>query len=167
MLIGNNFTNSIFLQAGIYNASFTAKQDSAIVSPSDIYLLLEPRFLVSNTHLNVSIFSLPPDTVKKLLFVSDTLGIDANFYTEMSPSGINSLSFGSHVCVSFIDKNFYDLKDIANITENGLNINVIPYVVTSFLSGELHFQGTVRIMDFVRGTPAKAISVDLGYRTKF
>ena len=36
MLIGNNFTNSIFLQAGIYNASFTAKQDSSIVAPSDI-----------------------------------------------------------------------------------------------------------------------------------
>ena len=167
MLIGNNFTNSIFLQAGIYNASFTAKQNSALVSPSDIYLLLEPRFLVGNTHLNVSIFSLPPDTVKKLLFVNDTLGIDANFYTEMSPSGINSLSFGSHVCVSFINKNFYDLKDIANITENGLNITVIPYVATSFLSGELHFQGTIRIMDFIRGTPEKAISVDLGYRTKF
>ena len=167
MLLGNNFTNSLFLQAGIYNASFTAKQDSSLVSPSDIYLLIEPRFLVKNTHLNISIFSLPPDTVKKLLFVSDTLGIDANIYTEASPSGINSLTFGSHLCLSFIDKNFYDVKDLQNLTENGMNINIIPYVVTSFLSGELHFQSNIRLMDFVRGNPKKAFSIDLGYRTKF
>lgn len=166
MLLGNNFTNSLFFQAGIYNASFYAKQDSSLVAPSDIYLLIEPRLLIKNTHLNISLFSLPPDTVKKLLFVNDTLGIDANFYTEMSPSGINSLTFGSHLCLSFIDKNFYNVTDIKNLNEKGININIIPYAVTSFLSGELHFQSTIRLMEFVRGNPSKAISFDLGYRTK-
>ncbi|MBP5519601.1 MAG: hypothetical protein J6X84_03370 [Treponema sp.] len=167
MLLGNNYTTSLFLQAGIYNASFTKKQDSSVISPNEIYLLAEPRFLLGKGHLNISVFSLPPETVKKLLFVDDTLGVDVNIYGESSTSGSKEVNFGTHVCLSFIDKNFEDLQDIQNINSNGYNLNITPYFSTTFLSGELHLQGTLRIKEFINGNAGRGISVDLGYRTKF
>ena len=167
ILIGNNFTNSLFIQAGIYNASFTKKENSSIVSPKDLYLLAEPRFLFGNAHLNISVFSLPEATVKKMLFIDDTLGVDLNAYGEASTTGSNQLTYGSHLCVSFVDKNFYDLKEIKEITNKGYNINITPYITTTFLSGELHLQATVRTKQFIDGNSEKGISVDLGYRTKF
>ena len=167
ILLGNNFTNSLFLQAGIYNASFTKKQDSAIVSPKDIYLLVEPRFLINNAHINLSVFSLPQSTVEKMLFIDDTLGADLNIYGEASTTGSNQITFGTHVCVSFIDKNFYDLKEFSEINSNGYNLNITPYISTTFLSGELHLQATMRTKEFLNGNSEKGVLIDLGYRTKF
>ncbi len=167
VLLGNNFTNSLFMQAGIYNASFKAKQESSIVSPDDIYILIEPRFLIANAHLNISIYSLPKQTVEKLLLVEDTLGINANFYSESSLASSNSVIYGAHVNVSLIDKTFKDLKDFKDFKTDDLNLSVTPYVESQFLSGQLHLQATVRLMDFVREHAGQAISIDLGYRTKF
>ena len=167
LLIGNNYTNSLFLQAGIYNASFTARKDNSVVAPKDVYLLAEPRFTFKDTHLNLSVYSLPPDTVKKLLLLEDTLGANLNLYSELSLKNGNNLIYGTHVSYSLIDKTFMDLKDITEITDNGYNVNITPYITSSFLSGELHLQATLRLMDFVRGHSEKAASVDLGYRTKF
>ena len=167
ILLGNNFTNSLFIQAGIYNASFTKKQDSSIVSPKDIYLLVEPRLLLGNGHFNISLFSIPLATVNKLLFIDDTLGIDANIYGEASTMGANQITFGSHLCISFKDKTFHDIKDIKKLTENGYNINVTPYFTTSFLSGQLHMQATARLNEFIQGRSERGFSIDIGYRTKF
>ena len=167
ILIGNNFTNSLFLQAGIYNASFKAKQETSIVSPDDIYLLVEPRFLLKNIHLNVSLYSLPTKTVEKLLFVDDTLGMDINFFTDTSVAFSNSLTFGTHLSVSCIEKTMYDLKEITTFTSDDLNINITPYVESQFLSGQVHIQGKIRIMDFFRERAGHAFSLDIGYRTKF
>ena len=167
ILLGNNFTNSLFMQAGIYNASFKAKQDSSIVSPDDLYILIEPRFLLANAHLNISIYSLPKQTVEKLLLVDDTLGVNLNLYSEASLASSNSIIFGAHVNASLIDKNFMDIKNFKDFKTDDLNISVTPYLESQFLSGQLHLQATVRLMDFVRERAGHAISVDLGYRTKF
>ncbi len=167
ILIGNNFTNSLFMQGGIYNASFKAKEDSSIVSPDDLYVLVEPRFLVQDTHLNITLYSLPEKTAEKLLFVNDTFGVNLNFYTNSSVFGPDSLTYGCHVCVSLIDKTIQDIKDIPQVTTDDMNITLTPYLESQFLSGQLHVQATVRLMEFMRNRVGHAFSVDLGYRTKF
>ena len=167
LLLGNNFTSSLFIQAGIYNASFKAKQDSTIVSPDDIYILIEPRILLGNAHFNTTFYSLPKKTVEQLLFVDDQIGIDFNFYTDANTTSSDSLTFGSHLSVSLIDKKLKDLKALEKITTDNLNISVTPYIESQFLSGQLHLQATVRLMDFMREKAGHAFSVDLGYRTKF
>ena len=167
ILIGNNFTNSLFIQAGINNASFTKKQDSSIVSPKEIYLLFEPRLRVGDGHFNISVFSLPTSTVAKLLIIDDTLGVDTNIYGEASTTGSNQVTFGTHVCVSFTDKYFNDVKDFMNLTSNGYNVNVTPYVTTTFLSGELHIQATARLKEFMNNHSERGVLLDIGYRTKF
>ena len=166
ILFGNSFTNSFFIQAGIYNASFRAKE-SSIVAPEDVYILLEPRFKIKNTHLNLSIYSLPAQTVAKLLLVEDTLGLNFNFFSEASLASSNSITYGSHLSISLIDKNFQDLKEIADVSSDELNITVTPYLESQFLSGQIHLQASIRLMDFVRERPGHAFSLDLGYRTKF
>ena len=167
ILLGNSFTNSLFMQAGIYNASFKAKQESSVVTPDDIYILIEPRLRLKNSHFDITLYSLPKNTVEKLLLIEDTLGLNLNIYSEASISSSNSLTFGSHLSISFIDKTFQDLKNLQNITGDDINVSVTPYVESQFLSGQLHLQSTIRLTDFIRERPSHAISFDLGYRTKF
>lgn len=168
ILIGNNFTNSLFLQAGIYNASFAAKQGSSIVSPEDLYLLVEPRFKLKDAHFNISFFNLPKDTVKNLLLIEDTFGVNFNFYATQPLKNIEAFTYGAHFSVSLIGKSFLDLKleNLKSLTEKDYNINVTPYITSSFLSGELHLLATIRIMELFRGHADRAVSVDFGYRTK-
>lgn len=166
LLVGNNYTNSFFMQAGLYNAAFTAKNDDVIVDPKDIYLLLEPRLIFQNFHFNISLYSLPESTIKNLLFVDDTFGINMNFYSDSIMLATKSATVGAHFAVSFTDKNLFDIGNISQIASNGYNINVTPYIKYPILSGELHAQVKFRIAELAN-VPAKAFSADLGYRTKF
>lgn len=166
MLIGNNYTNSLFLQAGIYNVAFSAKNTTTIVSPNDIYLLFEPRFVSKNFHLNLSIYSIPESTTNKLLFVDDTMGADLNIYSANVMIGALNFTFGNHLSFS-MHKNFIDFANATELFNQGYNINITPYLSMPFLSGELHLQGKIKIMEFATGNAANAVSIDLGYRTTF
>ena len=165
MLLGNDYTTSLFIQAGLYNATFNSNKN-LVLGSDDIYFLIEPRFLVNSLHINLSFYSLPPKTVRKMLFVEDTLGFDANFYSDSVLIGGKNFSIGTHLAFSFTDKSILDLSS-GNITDTGYNIDLTPYLTTDFLSGELHIQGKIKLMAFAQGNAAKAFSIDVGYRSKF
>ncbi len=166
VLIGNNFTNSLFIQAGICNAAFTAKDDDVIVKPEDTYILFEPRFFYQNLRINISLYSLPENTIKKLLFIDDTLGININMFLDSLMLGSTLSAVGMNFAMSYTGKKLVDLKDISNLTEFGQNLTITPYIKYPILSGELHFQTKFNLSDMGE-TPAKAFSFDLGYRTNF
>ena len=167
MLLGNNYTQSLFIQAGLSNAAFTAKDNNFIVTEDNIYLLFEPRWYLHSFHVNTSFYTLPKRTVEKLLHVDDSVGMDLNMYTDSAMIGYNPWTIGGHISFSLIDKNIYDLADFSKLIENGYNVNLTPYIQTNFLSGELHLQAKLKIMEMTRTNFGNAFSVDLGYRTTF
>lgn len=165
MLIGNNYTQSLFIQAGLSNSPYT-KRNGTEISTDDFYLLFEPRFLLDSTHLNLTVFSLPQDTVDQLIFVEDTLGINLNIYGDSFSLGSNRFTLGTNFAFSVKDKNFLDVVKPLELIENGYNITMTPYISTNFLSGELHTQMSVKFVKF--GTPRwyDAFTADIGYTAK-
>ena len=101
-----------------------------------------------------------------MLFVEDTLGFDTNIYSDSVMIGAKQFTIGSHLAFSFVDKSLFDFSS-GNLMDNGYNIDLTPYISTDFLTGELHIQGRVKLMEVARGVAAKAFSVDIGYITKF
>ncbi|MCQ2592559.1 MAG: hypothetical protein MJ188_07205 [Treponema sp.] len=167
MLIGNAFTQSLFIQAGINNAPFTKSSGTFYISQEEIYLLFEPRFRISDVHCNISLFSLPQNTVNQLLFVSDSLGVNLNIYTDSISWGSKRFTVGSQFSYSLANKYFMDLKDIKNWDKNAFSINLAPYCSTNVMSGELHILGTVKFMNFINHKWYDAFSTDIGFRTSF
>lgn len=165
ILIGNNYTNSLFIQGGLFNATFQGKKEF-IVKNEDIYILFEPRFIVENFHINISFYSLPPKTIKKMLFIDDSLGFNANFYSDSVKIKSKVFTIGTHLSFSFPDKSIADLSD-KKLLQSPYNINLTPYVSTDFLGGELHAQANFRLMEFVNKKNGNIFSIDIGYRTKF
>lgn len=164
MLIGNNYTTSLFIQTG-FNGTFQGKHSLTNPSPEKLYILFEPRFLMKNVHLNLSVFSLPKDTVDKLLLVDDCLGVDVNLYNDDLSIGSKTFSLGTHVSLSVKNRTLLDLGK-GDFFGDGISANVTPYISTDFLSGEMHAQVSVKVMEFTKNF-ANAISLDLGYRTRF
>lgn len=166
ILVGNNYTTSLFLQAGIYNLT-SSKITGNTINPSETYILLEPRFLVDSWHLNVSVFSLPQDTVDKFMYIHDTLGANVNLYTNSITVGTQRFTTGFHVSATLPHKSFASLFKPAELLSEGVNFNVTPYVSTSILSGELHTQAQIQTRKLAQKNWGNAISVDIGYKTTF
>ena len=165
MLIGNNYTQSLFIQAGLFNVPFT-KREGTTVSPDDIYLLIEPRILLEKAHVNVTLFSLPQETVDKLIFVDDTLGANLNIYGDSFSLGANRFTLGTNFSVSFTGKTFLDLANPLKFTSNDYNITMTPYMSTNFLKGELHTQFSIKFTKFGSKRWYDAFTADVGYTVK-
>lgn len=167
MLLGNNYTQSLFIQAGLFNVPFT-KQTGTQVSPDDIYLLFEPRFIIDETHMNLTAYSIPKNTVDQLMFVDDTLGLNLNIYTDNFSAGSQHFKIGTNFSWSFTDKDFLDvLKPMDLIKSKKYNITLTPYVSTNLLSGNLHLQASLKIMKFINAHWYDGFTADIGYTANF
>ena len=109
---------------------------------------------------------MPPKTIKKMLFIDDSLGFNANFYSDSVKIKSKVFTIGTHLSFSFPDKSIADLSD-KKLLQSPYNINLTPYVSTDFLGGELHAQANFRLMEFVNKKNGNIFSIDIGYRTKF
>lgn len=165
MLIGNNYTQSLFIQAGLFNVPFT-KRNGTQVSPNDLYLLFEPRFLVDNAHVNLTVFSLPQATVEQLIFVEDTLGVNLNIYGDTFSLGANRFTIGTNFSYSIIGKTFMDLAKPMELIQSDFNLTMTPYLSTNFLNGELHTQFSIKFMKFTTNKWYDAFTADVGYTVK-
>jgi len=166
MLIGNNYTQSLFIQAGLFNVPFT-KRDGTTVSPDDLYLLVEPRLLLDSAHVNLTLFSIPQETVDQLMFVDDTLGANLNIYGDSFSLGANRFTLGTNFAFSFTGKNFMDLAQPLELIKSDYNITMTPYLSTNFFSGELHTQFSIKFMKFATKRWYDAFTADIGYTAKF
>lgn len=168
ILIGNNYTQSLFIQAGIFNASFTKSNANLITSPDDMYLLIEPRFRFKKTHMNICAYSIPKDSIENFLYINDTLGCSLHIYNDTLSWGSKQITLGTIFGLSFPDKNFLNLKDPKALFINkDFNIDITPYFSTNLLSGEIHIQANIKIMEFLRNSWYNGLSLDIGYRTSF
>jgi len=166
MLIGNNYTQGLFIQAGLFNVPFT-KRNGTEVSPNDIYLLFEPRLLLDSAHVNITAFSLPQETVDQLIFVDDTLGLNLNIYGDSFSLGANRFTMGTNFSLSFTGKTFMDIVKPLELFTSDYNITMTPYMSTNFLSGELHTQLSIKFMKFGTDRWYDGFSADIGYTAKF
>ena len=166
ILIGNNYTQSLYLQAGIFNASFTKDNDALITDPDHIYFLVEPRFRFKNTHMNISAWSIPKECVDNFIYVSDTLGTSVVVYNDTLSWGSHQINLGTIFSLSFPNKTFMDLASPLQLFVNrDFNVDITPYLSTNLLSGEIHFQSTIRIMEFLRNNWYNGITFEVGYKT--
>lgn len=167
LLIGNNSTPvSLYTQAGIYDVPIQRDMDSFTVDPDKVYLLFEPRFKTSTFLLRFTFFSLPPDTVEKLLFINDTLGFNILSYTDSLYIGSASFAFGINTTFSISDESFLLFFNLDDFSADTLNVALSPYISTQLFSGELHVMGQVRITDIARNSYASAFKLNVGFRTQ-
>lgn len=170
LLVGNSYTQSFYALAGIFNIELRAKKH---IDPEtlikDTYLLLEPRFIMGQNHLNITLFTLPADTVKKIQYIDDTLGINFNFYSDNLLSTSSPLTIGCHAQLSFTNKNLTNIKEFNTFFSkqaNCFNVNIMPYVTTGFLSGQLNGMLKINCMKFAKNAWYEAITADIGYKCK-
>lgn len=168
MLIGNSYTSSLFMQAGISDIEFTKQTKSIELDERAAYLLFEPRFRTKNFQLHITLFSLPEDTVDDFIFINDTFGTNFNIFTDNLYVKNKMFIFGINSALTFPHKTFMDaVKDADKLFKDDYTILIAPYVATNFYSGEIHGMLQTRITDIIDGHYGKAIELNIGYKSQF
>lgn len=164
ILIGNNYTQSLFFQLGIFNAEF--KKDKVNILTESLYLLFEPRFNFGNWNIDVTFYNISRKNRPDLPLLDGSLGGNLNVYLESVRIAGKPFTFGLNTNVSY---NEIDLLQIfsetppqeADFVEN-FNVAISAYGSTQFLSGELNFIIKMNILKIKE----KPFSIDMGFKTK-
>ncbi|MBQ9495558.1 MAG: hypothetical protein IJR50_07980 [Treponema sp.] len=170
LLAGNNYTPvAFFLQAGIYDFVLmdTTASKFSISPDKSIYFLAEFRSHFGASQLVFSAFSLPEDTVKKLLFIHDTLGVNVSFSNNAIHAGAMQFELGVHTTLSFPNKYFINVKDIGNFFTSLPTILLAPYMTMRMSSGEARIMLQLDTTAIVNKKFAKAFEINVGYKTQF
>jgi hypothetical protein len=165
MLVGNAYTTSLFMQAGISDVPFSKAEAEFEFDPNKTYILFEPRFRTSKFQLDITAFSLPQDTVNDFIFINDTLGINFNVFTDNLYFKNKMFLFGINTALSFPEKTFMDFKDPASLFDD-YTITIAPYVETKFYNGEIHTMMQARLSDLIKGNWHSAFELNIGYKTQ-
>jgi len=172
MLLGNKYTNSLFIQAGCKADIDKSREIPFLISTSDLYCIVEPRFIYGEGHINITAYCLPVITIEKLLNVDDPMGIDFNIYTDTFAIKNKIYSFGWHTGFSLAVPNsnykaFFAQTPAEIFTNfNNFNVNLTPYISTQLFNGTLHAQGKIQVMSFIKSEWFNAFSFDVGYKCK-
>jgi hypothetical protein len=168
MLLGNSYTTSLFMQAGVSDIEFTKDDSYPKIDENAAYLLFEPRFRTEKFQLHLTVFSLPQDTVDDFIFINDTFGTNINVFTDNLYIKNKMFVFGINGALSFPEKNFTDLvKHTGDLFKDDYNILIAPYISTNFYNGTIHGMLQAKITDMIDGNFGSALKLNIGYKTQF
>lgn len=168
LLIGNNYTNSLFIQAGFENLPIIPGNSKSEINSNELYILVEPRLYAKKFRSHLTFFSLPSQTVKKLSFIDEenTLGINLSVFTENLYINNKDFTFGFHTTLSFKDKDFFDLKRITEFFDSEFSIKVSPFVTLPVMSGELKFMLQAKLNGITQKTWQENFKFNIGYKSQ-
>lgn len=167
VLIGNNYSNALFVQAGFDNLPIKAEDDVLEIDADDVYLLVEPRLYTQKYKAHLSMFSLPEKTVEKLVFVEDTFGFNLSIFTEKLYIKNKDFTFGFHTTVSFPDKNFYyAIKHTGDLFSDDVNYKISPFVSFKLLGGIFKTMLQVKLNQMNGDDWQNAVKLNLGFKAQ-
>ena len=129
-------------------------------------MLVEPRFKMKRFQMNISAFSLPKDTVEKMIFINDTLGGNIEIFTDNLYLKNKIFIFGINGALTFPDKTFMDLKNINSLFDE-YTIVTAPYFATRFYNGDIHAMLQICVTDIIEEKIYSAFKLNVGYKTQF
>ena len=168
ILLGNNYTTSLFLQSGINKGYFAPTSEKSVIDIKDLYLIVEPRFINTKVKTHLSLFTLPQSTAQNLLFIKGTLGTNLNIFSDTLTTRNTGLDFGANISFSFSDINLLTLYKINGAMESGeYNIIFTPYILSKISEGQINAMLSLNVMGFVLRKPEQAVLFNIAYKTSF
>lgn len=169
MLIGNGHTQALFLQASIKNGSISLPYFKNLgFCIDDIFVLLEPRFLIKNTRIHITAFSVPSDAVEEMPFIQGKTGVNLNLFYDSMGNRSNGMNLGINASLAFTNINLLNLKEIVNeFNAKSYNVLITPYYEGDVLEGKLKVSANVDLMKILQKDYLHCAGINFGWKTNF
>lgn len=168
LLVGNTYSSSLFAQAGFSNLQIKAGNTDYELSEKDLYFLFEPRLVTKKFQAHLAMFSVPEDTVEKLIFIEDTFGFNLDIFTDNLYAKNKNITFGIHTTWSFdtyIKSFFKNIGDFVS-DSNNFRVKISPFVGIPVMGGTLHAMFQATITDIKADTWKQAFKLSVGYKNR-
>lgn len=166
LLIGNKYSQSVFMQAGFSNMPIKAGGEKNEIDSDDIYLLVEPRLYTKKFRAHLTLFSVPQESADKFIFIDDTFGVNLTIFTDRLYIKNRDITFGFHTTMSFPERDFFDLKRIKELKDDDYTIKVSPFVSVPIMTGTLKTMLQVKINKFKRSSWQDQFLLNIGYKSQ-
>lgn len=166
LLLGNTYTTSLFMQAGISSVPFKKHTSLQLSDFETAYILFEPRFRAKEFQVNITAYSLPQETVDSSLFINDTLGLNIDVFTDNLYIKNKVFIFGINSSLSFAGKDYLDFGRITEFFKEDYTIAIAPYFSTSFYNGEFHTSLKTVVSDMIKNEWGTAFKLSIGYKSQ-
>ena len=191
MFIGNRYSTSFFMQTG-FDDVVLSKTDGTnfnTLNFEDWYILIEPRFMLSQFQLHVSMFNIPSDSLSNMIYlkglynsdVTNVLGVNAAIITDLLYLGNTNFTFGIHGTLAMANPlegfsgefsefgNFMVSTYITGFLDllkaGRLDLNITPFVKMPVFGGELTTSAALQVLEFASDW-RNAIILTTGFKTK-
>jgi len=162
LLLGNKaMPFSLFAQYGFEYLPIKSPETAKSLVPSEIYLLIEPRFDFGKTKLHLTAYSMPKESVSKMVRLDDTMGASISIFSDRLHTGKRNYTAGFNTTVSFEDKYFNDLED-KNLLDK-LNVKLMPFAEIDVNEGKLSLLLQVGVRKLIDDKP-NAVKINIGYK---
>lgn len=172
VLLGNNYTHSLFIQAGIQNVPITPGSfPKTFDNTNDLYILVEPRIYTKNIKSRLTFYNIPESAVSDMLYLNDPLGVAFSIYSDTISLKNSNMTFGFHFIGSIKDKNLITFINNSSFSPDkndfpGLNIYCTPFIDFSVGNGDLEVMGQIGVCDVIN-SPYVQYKIKVGYRKSF
>lgn len=167
MLLGNRYTSSIFVQAGIGKLRLTADAQNDF-QLFNIYFLVEPRFVLQLLQVNFAAFNIPQNATGDMIFLKDigadynVIGINATVLTDRLFIGNTNFTLGVHGTVAL--KDIYDFAKFKNPKELQTCVLITPYISVPVFGGNFTSNCCVSLTELTNN-PKFNFKVSCGFKT--
>ena len=166
LLIGNNYSQALFVQAGFASLPIKAGSLDNEIDSDDIYLLVEPRLYTEKFRAHLTLFSIPAVNTERLLFIGykETLGANLCLYTDQLYIKNTDETFGINTSLTLRSRDFYDLKRFKDLIEDDYIIRVCPFVKIPVTGGEAMIMIQAKVNGFDKDNWKHHFKLNAGYK---
>lgn len=168
LLLGNRYTHSLFIQAGIQNLELIkGSSPSSFEGIDDLSLLVEARIYSKEFKTRVTAYSLHKETIKDMFYLQDTLGVVLSLYSDTIPVKNNNMTMGTYIIGSLSDQSLADvISTTAFATIPKINVYLTPFVSIPVADGEMELMGQLGGLDIVNNLHF-SFQAKIGYKKTF
>ncbi len=162
ILLGNKISLfSIFAQYGFEYLPIKSPDTAKSLVPSEVYLLVEPRFNFGDTKLHLTAYSIPEDRIARMELLDDTLGVNLNLFCDTLHTGTRNYTVGFNWTAGFENKYYNDLEDKDVV--DSMNVKLAPFTEIEANGGKLRMMLQLGVTKLAKSKP-NAIKLNIGYK---
>lgn len=164
--MGNNYSPmSLLFQGGFANLPLHTSSGKNELEAKDVYVIVEPRFQGKKLKMHITGYSLPETTIKTMMLIDDTFGLDMNLFTDKIALDEKNLKFGIHALMSFEGLNFMDMGKIPDsFKDETYTLKIAPYFGIPIMGGDLNLMLQANISNIIFGNGAEWLKFSAGYK---
>ena len=189
VLIGNRYTTSLFLQAELNDVLLSPNTvEDSVFDEGMLYLLAELRIVGATAQLNASVFNIPDDYMKELVYFRlealeaaktaaekgydadtkrSTLGLNVRMFTQSIYLGSTALTAGLNGTLTVPSWGIFDAyDDFSEFNDMDKTFVLSPFVTAPLMGGSLTGITSVNLTS-IGDSVKDSFWFMLGYKTQF